>query len=76
MRCRCLVHLTPLLSLGIVHRDATLAALDEDNKCDDNNRKCQNTEQNKNVKFTLARLFERLADRLWQSGHNACKDKQ
>ena len=76
MRRRCLIHLATLLALRIVNRDATLPSLDKDNERDHNNRKCQDTQQNKNIKLTLPRLLERLADCLRQTGNDACEDQQ
>ena len=75
MRRRCLIHLTTLLALRVVNRDATLPSLDEDNERDHNNRKCQDTQQNQDIKLTLPRLLERLADCLRQAGNDACEDQ-
>src|SRR5690606_31613573 len=67
--------LAALLTLGVVHRNATLTTLDEHHETDD--RYCQQADgdQSEDVDIALTSRLERLPDRRRQTGHDACKDQ-
>ncbi|MNE01880.1 hypothetical protein D3C80_943330 [compost metagenome] len=67
--------LAALLTLGVVHRNATLTTLDEHHETDD--RYCQQTDcdQGEDVDIALTSRLEGLPDRTRQTGHDASKNQ-
>ena len=65
MRGLSLHHTPPLLALGVVHRDATLTALNEHHQINHDGCEYQNTQQDQNTDLTLTRLLQGLANRGW-----------
>ena len=76
MRGLSLHHTPPLLALGVVHRDATLAALNENHQINHDRCEHQNAQQDQNADLALARLLQRLANRRGQPCDNTGEDEQ
>ena len=76
MRRLRLHHPPTLLTLGVIHRNTTLAAFDKDDQINDHRRQNENAKQNQNADLTLPRLLKRLANSGRQPSNNTCKDQQ
>ena len=76
MRGLSLHHAPPLLALGVVHRNATLAALNEHHQINHDRCEHQNAQQDQNADLALARLLQRLANRRRQPCDNTGEDEQ
>ena len=72
LRCE---DLTPLLTLGVMHRDATLPPLDEDDEADDRNRQQAHSEQRDDIDITLPRRLEGLPKRTRNTGNDPREDQ-
>src|SRR3990167_7222129 len=66
---------TCLLSLGIIHRNTTLPALDKHNKSDNRHRKNSYQQQGQNIQLTLTRRLKRLAHSTRQPSHDPGKNQ-
>ncbi len=69
-------HLFALLTLSIVHRNATLTALHKYDKSNYRHREKRDNQQCDDVDVTLTCSFKRLTDCTWQSSDDAGKDQQ
>src|SRR5690606_34409813 len=67
--------LAALLTLGVVHRDTTLATLDEHHETDDRNSQEADDQQGEDIDVALPGGLERLADGRGQAGHDAGEDQ-
>ena len=72
LRCK---HLAALLALGVMHRDATLATLDEHHERDDRHGQQADADQGEDVDVTLTGRLERLTDGARQACNDTSEDQ-
>src|SRR5699024_46038 len=69
------VHASPALTLGMVHGNATLAALHENHECQHRHGADEDAQRREDVQFTTANQLQCTADRRRQTGDDGGEDQ-